>query len=138
MTRTGPSKRVDESFVDGRLDNARAFRAAAHAAAELAGPGENANPIVSHIVNAVIAYADALTARFRGRVNQKDHAAARKALRDALGNRLPRSQEKRFARILEEKDEAQYGATRGRLSHARELLEDLDSFALWAEAELRS
>lgn len=137
MTRTGPARQVDDGFVNGRIENARAFRAAAHTAAELAEPGENANPIVSHIVSAAIAYADALTGRFRGRVNQQDHAAARKALRDAVGNRLPKSQERSFARILEAKDDAQYGAARGRLSHARELLADLDSFAAWAEAELR-
>ncbi|HEX2188113.1 MAG TPA: hypothetical protein VHG51_04410 [Longimicrobiaceae bacterium] len=128
---------MDDGFPAGRLENARAFRAAAHTAAELAGPGENANPIVSLIVSAAIAYADALTGTLRGRVNQQDHAAARKALRDALGNRLPKSQERGFARILEAKDDAQYGATRGRLSQARELLEDLDAFAAWAEAELR-
>ena len=41
----------------------------------LAEPGANANPIMVQIVTAAIAYADALTARFGGRVNQRDHAA---------------------------------------------------------------
>jgi hypothetical protein len=136
MTRTGPARPADEEFVSGRLENARAFRAAAHAAATLAEPGDNANPLVSHIVNAAIAYADALTASYRGRVNQKDHSAARKALRDALGNRLPRSQESRLVRILGEKDAAQYGARRGRMATATKLLEELDEFAAWAEGEL--
>ena len=48
----------------------------------------NANPIVSQIVNAAIAYTDVLTATFAGKVNQQDHSAARKALRAALRNRL--------------------------------------------------
>ncbi|CAN5586278.1 hypothetical protein BH24GEM3_BH24GEM3_17140 [soil metagenome] len=137
MTRTGPSKPADDAFMAGRLENARAYHAAARNAAALAEPGENANPLVSHIVNSAIAYADAITASYRGRVNQKDHNAAKRALRDVLGNRLPKAQERRFAKILDEKDEAQYGATRGRLSHALKLLEELDEFASWAEAELR-
>jgi hypothetical protein len=136
MTRTGPSKPADAAFVGGRLENARAFRTAAHNASELADPGENANPMVSHIVTSAIAYADALTGKFGGRVNQKDHAAASKALRDALGNRLPQAQARRFARILDEKDAAQYGARSGRLTHARQLLDELDAFAEWAETEM--
>lgn len=122
--------------MSGRLENARAFRIAAHNASDLADPGENANPMVSHIVTSAIAYADALTAKFGGRVNQKSHAAAQKALRDAMGNRLPQSQTRRFAKILGEKDSAQYGARRGRLTHARLLLQELDAFAEWAEQEL--
>jgi hypothetical protein len=112
------------------------FRTAAHDASDLANPGDNANPVVSHIVTAAIAYADALTGKFGGRVNQKDHAAARKALRDALGNRLPQSQARRFAKILDEKDAAQYGARSGRLTHARGLLGELDAFAEWVESEM--
>lgn len=137
MTRTGPARPVDDDFMKGRLENARAFLQAARDAAELAEPGQNVNPIISHIVNAAIAYADALTAKNRGRVNQKDHNAARKALRDALGNRLPDAQERRLARILGRKDEAQYGATHGRLTQAKELLDQLKEFAAWAEAEIR-
>jgi hypothetical protein len=137
MTRTGPSKPVNEGFAQGRLDNARAFLEAAEVAATLAGPGDNANPIVSHVVNSVIAYTDALTARFGGRVNQKDHDAAVKALRDALGNSLPRAQEARLTRILKQKDEAQYGARRGRLTRALELLEDLRAYAQWAETAMQ-
>lgn len=64
MTKTGPSRPVDDGFAEGRLDNARAFLEAAEVAATLADPGDNANPIVSHIVSSVIAYTDALTARY--------------------------------------------------------------------------
>ena len=137
MTRTGPSKPVGDGFANGRLDNARAFLEAAEAAAALAFPGDNANPIVSLIVNSIIAYTDALTARHGGRVNQKDHDAAVKALRDALGNDLPRAQENRLARVLKQKDEAQYGARRGRVSRALELLEELREYARWAETAMQ-
>lgn len=137
MTRTGPSRPVGDDFARGRLDNARAFLEAAEAAATLAEPGDNANPIVSHIVTSVIAYTDALTARYGGRVNQKDHDAAPRALRDALGNALPRAQENRLTRILKQKDEAQYGARHGRLTQALELLNDLREYARWAEAAMR-
>lgn len=123
--------------MKGRLENARAYLQAARDSADLAEPGQNANPIVSHIVNAAIAYTDALTARYCGRVNQQDHNAQRKALRDALGNRLPDAQERRFDRILGQKDEAQYGASRGRLTQAKQLLEEVEEFATWAETEIR-
>jgi hypothetical protein len=137
VTRTGPARSADVSFAAGRLESARAFHEAARAAAALAEDGANANPIVSQIVNAAIAYTDVLTATFAGKVNQQDHAGARKALRAALGNRLPAAQERRLARILGHKDEAQYGAGRISLTRARQLLEELEELAAWAEAELR-
>jgi len=137
MTRTGPSRRTGEQFWKGRLDNARAYRKLARDCADLAEERSNANPIISHVGTAAIAYADALTAKHRGRVNQRDHNAVVKALRDALGNRLPASQERRIRRILEHKDAAQYGASVGRLAEARKLLDDLERFASWAEMEAR-
>lgn len=132
MTRTGPSKPADDAFASGRLDNARAYLEAAEVAATIAEAGDNANPIVSHIVSSAIAYTDALTAHYGGRVNQKGHNAAVKALRDALGNSLPKAQEARLTRILKKKDDAQYGARPGRLTQAIQLLEDLQEFARWA------
>ena len=137
MTRTGPSRPAGGEFWSGRLDNARAFLKAAKEACVLAQPTDNANPIASHIVNAAIAYADALTSKYRGRVNHKDHDAAIKALRDALGNRVPDAQQRRLRRILAAKDAAQYGARIGRLAEARNLLEQLEQFATWAEGEAR-
>jgi hypothetical protein len=136
VARTGPRKAVDPAFWAGRLANARAYRDAAHQAALLAEPGQNANPIVSHLVSAAIGYADALTAKYGGTVNQQDHAAVVKAVRAALGNRVPEAALKQLGRILREKDAAQYGARFGRLDHARELLADLDELAEWAEQEL--
>jgi len=80
----------------------------------------------SPMVLAAIAYSDAVTARFLGRVNQVDHAALPKLLRDALGNQLPDAQMRRLRRILQEKDETQYGARLKSRDEAQRLLEDRD------------
>ncbi|MGH6942719.1 MAG: hypothetical protein ACREH6_00670 [Geminicoccaceae bacterium] len=135
MTRTGPATPVDPALARGRLDNARAFFTAASNAVALADPHDNANPILTQIVSAAIAYTDALTARYSGVINRQDHAAARKALRAALGNRLPKAQDRQLARILERKDEAQYGFRHGSLTEAARLLRELENFASWAESE---
>lgn len=135
MTRKGRSKNMAD--WSGRLANARAYLQHARDAVALGHDGMNANPIVSHIVLAAIAFSDALTAKLKGSVNQQDHRAAPRLLRDALGNRLPNEEEKRFRTILEEKDVAQYGVKIGRLSEAKKLLEKLERFAAWAETELR-
>jgi hypothetical protein len=135
MTRKGPSKTVDAAFGDGRLRVARSYLKAARDELTLAEAEDIGNPSMSQIVNAAIAFTDALTAR-HGRVNRQDHAAAVKTLRDALGNRLPAAQEKRLRRILAEKDEVQYGARLKSRAEAEHLLQELDEFAAWAESEL--
>jgi hypothetical protein len=136
MTRKGPSKPVDETYAPRRLEVARAFLKAAEDEATLADSGDVGNPIVSQVVNAAIAYTDAVTAASSGRINQKDHAVVVKALRDALGERLPDVQAKRMRRILAEKDTAQYGARLLRVKEAVRLLADLREFAAWAETEI--
>jgi hypothetical protein len=133
VTRTGPGKPAGPEITAGRLDNACAFLAGAQAAVALAEPGANANPILVQVVSAAVAYGDALTARFGSRINQRDHAALPRALRATLGNRLPKAQERRLARILERKDEAQYGSRRGSLAEARSLLAELETFGAWVE-----
>jgi hypothetical protein len=137
MTRTGPSKNVGVGYAAGRLENARAYLQAARDAIALAHATSNTNPIKSQIVNAAIAYADALTARRQSIINQRDHRAAVKLLRDALGRELPDSQEKRLRRIVEHKDEVQYGATRGHMADAQKMMGDLEKFAEWAEETFR-
>ncbi len=116
---------------------ARAFLKAAQDEAALAGDGDLGNPIISQVVTAAIAYADALTAAYGERINQRDHRAAVKNLRDALGKRLPAAQANRLTRILGEKDASQYGARPKSREEARRLLAHLEAFATWAEAELR-
>ena len=115
---------------------AKAFRRAAHNEAELGEDGDAGNPIIALIVAAAVAYTDALTARFAQRVNQQDHAAATKGLRAALRERLPKAQETRLARILSQKEDAQYNPRILRMGDAIKLLGDLEKFATWAESEL--
>lgn len=136
MTRASARKPVDADYWRGRLDAARAYREAAEDAVALAEPGDNANPAISQIVLAAIAYGDCLTAWRAGVVNQQDHATASKLLRDVMGAALPVAQETRHRRILNNKDESQYGARRGSLGKAQRLLKDLDEFAAWVEAQL--
>ncbi len=136
MTRDGPSKAVAGEFGDGRLQLARAFLKAARNEPELAAESDIGNPIISQAVMSAIAYADALTAKFVGRVNQQEHSGAVRALRAALGKRLPGEQERRLSRILGEKDAAQYSPRAKRKSEALRILADLERFAAWAELEV--
>jgi hypothetical protein len=136
MTRSGPSKTVDKDAARGRLLNARAFLAAAKDAVTLLDDGGNANPAMSHIVNAAIAFTDAMTAERSGKINQQNHAGAVGLLRSALGSDLPQSQVRILQRILGDKDEIQYGIRVGRRADAEKLLQDLETFATWAEEQL--
>ena len=136
MTRTGARKSVASDFWRGRLDAARAYKESAEHSVTLARSGDNANPAISQIVLAAIAYGDCLTANRASVINHQDHAAAPKLLRDVMGAALPTAQETRYRRILAHKDESQYGARRGSLDQAQRLLKDLDEFAAWVEAQL--
>ena len=133
MTSRGPARRVERQYGLGRLANARAFRRQAENALALAERGDNANPIIASIVDAAIAYGDAVGALVGGRVNQQDHAGAPQLLRAILGHRLPGDQERRFRRLLGNRDDARYGARAGRLQTAEALLEDLQLFAAWVD-----
>lgn len=114
---------------------ARAYLKAARDEVLLADPGDVANPAMSQIVNAAIAFADALTATYAREVNQQDHAAAVRTLRNALGNRFVAAQETNLRRILGEKDDVQYGARSRSKVDAEALLSRLEEFASWAEME---
>ncbi len=136
MTRIGAGKATDPAFTTGRLAVARSFLRMAEAGMTLAEEGLPQNPVISNTVLSAIAYSDALTAKFKGRVNQKDHRAVAKALRDALGNRFPVAQETRLSRILSSKDDVQYGARTSTAGEALRMLELLREFAQWAEEEM--
>jgi hypothetical protein len=136
MARQGPSRAVDERFWEGRLVNARAFLDAARRLDALAVDGENANPLVSLVVLAAIAYGDTVTAKARHEVNRHDHQALAAAVRAAVGNRAPAAELRRLSRILAEKDAAEYSARHGNLGPARRLLEELEAFAGWVEQVL--
>ncbi|MEI9983718.1 MAG: hypothetical protein WDN69_11245 [Aliidongia sp.] len=136
MTRTGPAKTVDRAYATGRLANARSYLQAARDSFALAREGSNANPVMSQIINSAIAFTDALTASRKSLVNQQDHGAAVKLLREAFGRDLPVAQERQLRRILEDKDEVQYGVSIGRYTEAEERLADLEAYAAWAERQL--
>ncbi len=133
MTGKSPRKAVDALCWQGRLGAAKAFLLAAQQGMALAEPGQNANPIISQMVLAAIAYGDSLTAKRAQVINQQDHAAAPHLLRDVLRNTLPEAEERRYRRILGVKDEAQYGPRRASPEEAQRLLTELETFARWAE-----
>jgi hypothetical protein len=93
------------------LLQAREFHAFARSLVEL-GQNTSYNGAVTLMVTAVIACADAVTAKAKGVVNQQDHQSAPKLLREAAGDSLPDKQEKFFRRLLGRKDEADYSAAR--------------------------
>lgn len=136
MTKTGPSRRVDKDYANRRLTMAKAYLKAAQDEATLADAASIWNPVVSQVVNAAIAYADAITAMRLEQVNQRDHEGIHKLLRDALGNALPDVQARRLRRIVGSKDTAQYGVRFLRKDEAVQLLSELEEFARWAETEL--
>lgn len=137
MSRSGSSKTVDASHGTNRLVIARGFLKSAEDQVTIAEAGTLGNPIAATIVNAAIAYTDALTATFANRVNQQDHSAAIKTLRGALGNRLSRAQETRLTRLLGSKDLAQYGGRFMLLADAKSMLEQLQEYAKWVETEMK-
>lgn len=137
MTRRGPRKPVDTDYWKGRLDVARGFRSAARQDAELADPGALANPILSHIVMAAIAYDDTATAFLAQVVNQRDHGTAARLLREVLGNALPAEHERAFQRLLGSKDAAQYGARPIRIQEVSSRLADLEKIAQFVEDLIR-
>ena len=92
MTGRSPRKRVDPQYWSGRLRVAKAYMEAAQQAMLLAESGQNGNPIISQIVLAAIAYGDSLTAKRASVINQQDHAAAPRLLRDVLKSTLPDTQ----------------------------------------------
>ncbi len=136
MTRTSTKKAVAPDYWQGRLDAARAFRRAAENAMTLAESALDANPAISQTVLAAIAYADCVTAKRANVINQQEHMAASKLLRDVVGAALPAAQESRLRRILGNKDASQYGARPATLSQAQRLLEDLKEFANWVDGQM--
>jgi len=133
MTAKGSRKKVDAIFGAGRLEAAKAHRMLAAQALTSLQDGQWGNAVISNIVLSAIGYTDALTAKFSGEINQQDHLAAGKTLRNALGNMLPREQENALRRILDNKDSAHYGAKQYRRPEAQHLLDLLIAFGDWAE-----
>ena len=133
MVRTGPTKKKDAAYASGRLLIARGFLKEARTSATLADPADFGNGTMSTVINCAIAYADVLTAKYRGEINQNDHQAVAKLLRATFGNELPSRQEANFKALLEQKDEVQYGARAKSRADAERALARLEEFVAWAE-----
>lgn len=138
MARLGPAKPAEPEDWNGRLRNARDFKRDADELLALRDDEDNANGAVTLIVNAAIAYADALTGRFGGFFNQQDHRSITMAVERALGQRADKSQLKRLAAILGHKDPSSYGPRRTSKQKAIELFEQLERFSVWVEGEMGS
>ncbi|MDH6269883.1 hypothetical protein M2360_005315 [Rhizobium sp. SG_E_25_P2] len=133
MVRTGPTTKKDEAFARARLLIARSYLKDARNSNAVADPDDIGNPSMSTIINCAIAYSDALTAKFRGEINQGNHQAVISLLKAALGNQLPAKQVTNLRALLEQKDEVQYGARLKTRMEAERALERLEEFAAWAE-----
>lgn len=137
MARLGPAKPVEHGDWEGRLRNARDFKRDAEDLLAIREDDENANGAITLIVNAAIAYADALTGKYGGFFNQQDHRSVSPAVGNALAQRADPAQLKRLSNILGQKDPASYGPRRTPKEKAADLLEQLDRFSKWVEAEMR-
>ncbi|MBV9774360.1 MAG: hypothetical protein JO040_10445 [Gemmatimonadetes bacterium] len=136
MARQGPSKPADPGDWEGRLRNARDFKRDAEELNDLRDDDENANGVITLIVNAAIAYADALTGKYGGFFNQQDHKTVSSAVERALGLRADPAQLKRLSAIISQKDPSSYGVRRSRKETSAELLKQLERFSDWVEHTL--
>lgn len=136
MARQGPSKPVEPGGWEGRLRNARDFRRDAEDLHDLRDDDENANGVITLIVNSAIAYADALTGKFGGFFNQQDHRNVCPAVERALGRRADPAQIKRLSAIIAQKDPSSYGARRSLKETSADLLKQLERFSEWVERTL--
>jgi hypothetical protein len=128
VVRSGSTKPVDDTHWHGRLRKARKYLEIATNELALAKPGDDAGPIMSNIILAVVAYADTLTAAISGVVSQGDHQMVVKA--------LPVTMENRLKAMLQKKDQVQYGASFEPALDAEKMLEYAKAFAALAEGEL--
>lgn len=136
MTRQGSRKKVPADFWESRRRAGRAFLKAAQDGLAVAEPADGGAPIMSNVILAAIAYADALTAKRANVVNAEDHNAAPRLLRDVLKQALPAAQEKRFVDTLKNKSVIQYGAKTFSRGEAENFLLNFAPFASWAEDQL--
>lgn len=136
MTRQAPRKKVPPDFWESRRRAGRDFLKAAQDGLAIADPGDSGAPVMSNVILAAIAYADALTAKRANVINSEDHNAAPRLLRDVLKQALPPSKEKRFVDTLKNKSVIQYGAKSFSQAEAEKFLLHFENFATWAEEQL--
>jgi len=97
---------------------------------------EPADDVAKLIIQAAIAYTDAVTAEYGGEIAQGRHTESAKVLRDALGNRLPKEQETRLGRLITHKETVEYGARETTVKQVQQLQLDLDRYASWVREVL--
>jgi hypothetical protein len=136
VVRQGPSKPAGPGDWEGRLRNARDFKRDAEELHALRNDDENASGVITLIVNAAIAYADALTGKSAGFVNQQDHKTVCSAVERALGQRADPVQIKRLSAMIGQKDPSAYGARRIHKETSADLLKQLERFSDWVERTL--
>jgi hypothetical protein len=137
MVRRGTWRTVDRSTWPGRYRDGASFLKAARHLLALAEERESGKPVMSNALRAVISYADALTIKVAGIQNVQDHGMLPRALKQALGERLPTVQLTRLQRLLTQKNDIDYDHRDMDLHEARAFLEQVDRFVLWVEQELR-
>jgi hypothetical protein len=137
MTRRGTWRPVhDRGEWTGRRDAGRAHLKAARNALAVADAGDDARLAVQGAILAAIAFGDALTIKAAGIRNATDHQRLVEALRHALGDRFPATEQIRVTRLLRLKDDSAYGHRPLTLADATAALEKAEVFARWAEDEL--
>lgn len=120
----------------GRHRDGRSFLQAAQDSLALADAGDSGKPIMSSALRSAIAYGDALTIKFGGIQNTRDHRTLPRTLQQALGERAEKEQLLRLRRLLGQKNDIDYDHRGMDLEEARRFLQRAQRFASWAEEEL--
>ena len=92
----------------------------------------NAKGVAADAVLAAIAYADAITVQRTGLHNTTDHGALPDLVVQALGAAADTSQVTRLRRIIERKNEAQYGGMFWSRQSGEAYIEQVRRFTAWA------
>lgn len=126
----------DRGEWTGRRDAGRAHLKTARNALTVADDGDDGRLIVQGAILSAISYGDSLTIKVAGIKNVADHQRLPDTVRHALGNRVPKGELTRLARLLKRKDDSAYGHRALTLDAARAAVAQAEAFAAWAEAEL--
>jgi hypothetical protein len=101
---------------------------------EQMGEPKYGNGLAIVAIHAAIAYTDALTVAYREiKSTDGEHTRAAEVLVHALGSRADARQVDRLRGILDAKSHASYSGNYYTLRDGREILQELERFAEWAE-----
>lgn len=131
-----PSRPTQDDWRNHQA-NGDAHLQAAEEKLVLLGPGENAKPVASEAVLAVIAYSDAITVQRGGRTNANDHSTLPRLIEQLLGvTEIDHEQMARLGRILRDQHRAQYGGAQWSQDDAEHYLTQAKRFINWARRVL--